>query len=206
MAVQKPAPTSTPGLLATQQTGGAVPAPAVPQTATDVTAMRIKIEDLRTQLQDFAERRNSVASQLRRADVEARPGYQDRLANLDANINLLQNQITQATLAISQAPAGAVVAGSAAPAAAMVASRVAASAVPIVFVLAIVAVTVMVGRMFSRRRYARPALAADPETKQQLERLQQAVDTIAVEVERISEGQRFVTKVLAERDQAVLPR
>ncbi|MEO7085751.1 MAG: hypothetical protein ABI442_18980 [Gemmatimonadaceae bacterium] len=32
-----------------------------------------------------------------------------------------------------------------------------------------------------------------------LDRLENAVDSIAVEVERISEGQRFVTKVLAER-------
>jgi hypothetical protein len=32
-----------------------------------------------------------------------------------------------------------------------------------------------------------------------LERIEQAVDTIAIEVERISEGQRFVTKVLVQR-------
>jgi hypothetical protein len=32
-----------------------------------------------------------------------------------------------------------------------------------------------------------------------LDRLEQAVDAIAIEIERISEGQRFVTKVLAER-------
>ena len=32
-----------------------------------------------------------------------------------------------------------------------------------------------------------------------LDRLEQAVDAIAIEVERISEGQRFMTKVLTER-------
>jgi hypothetical protein len=32
-----------------------------------------------------------------------------------------------------------------------------------------------------------------------LERIEQAVDTIAIEVERISEGQRFVTRLMAER-------
>ena len=31
------------------------------------------------------------------------------------------------------------------------------------------------------------------------DRLEQAVDAIAIEVERVSEGQRFVTKVLTER-------
>jgi hypothetical protein len=45
--------------------------------------------------------------------------------------------------------------------------------------------------------------AAQPQTSladsQRLERLEQAMDAIAIEIERISEGQRFVTKVLAER-------
>lgn len=35
-----------------------------------------------------------------------------------------------------------------------------------------------------------------------LERMEQALDSIAIEVERISEGQRFTTKLLAERNNA----
>lgn len=39
-----------------------------------------------------------------------------------------------------------------------------------------------------------------------LERMEQAIDSIAVEVERISEGQRFTTKLLSEvRDAPALP-
>jgi hypothetical protein len=34
-------------------------------------------------------------------------------------------------------------------------------------------------------------------------RIEQAVDAIAMEVERIGEGQRFTTKLLAERGDAV---
>jgi hypothetical protein len=34
---------------------------------------------------------------------------------------------------------------------------------------------------------------------QRLERVEQAVEAIAIEVERISEGQRFVTKLLSDR-------
>jgi len=37
------------------------------------------------------------------------------------------------------------------------------------------------------------------EIAQRLARLEQAVDATAVEVERISEGQRFTTKLLADR-------
>ena len=34
---------------------------------------------------------------------------------------------------------------------------------------------------------------------QRLERIEQAVDAIAIQMERVSEGQRFTTKLLAER-------
>lgn len=36
-----------------------------------------------------------------------------------------------------------------------------------------------------------------------LDRIEQAMDAIAIEVERVSEGQRFVTKILAERPQSM---
>jgi hypothetical protein len=45
-----------------------------------------------------------------------------------------------------------------------------------------------------------------PELMGRLERMEMAIDSIAVEVERISEGQRFTTKLLSERQQSqVLP-
>ncbi|SRR5258706_16210927 len=42
----------------------------------------------------------------------------------------------------------------------------------------------------------RPQIPA--EVADRLERIEQAVDAIAVEIERISEGQRFTTKLLSE--------
>lgn len=42
------------------------------------------------------------------------------------------------------------------------------------------------------------------EVMNRLERIEQAVDAIAVEVERISEGQRFTTKLLSEVKTGVL--
>lgn len=36
-------------------------------------------------------------------------------------------------------------------------------------------------------------------TEARLERIEQAVDSIAIEIERISENQRFTTKLLSER-------
>ena len=44
----------------------------------------------------------------------------------------------------------------------------------------------------------RPAIPAEMSAR--LERMEQSIDAIAVEIERISEGQRFTTKLLAERN------
>ena len=54
------------------------------------------------------------------------------------------------------------------------------------------------------KRRSKPALGADASVRlddiaNRLHRLDAAIDTIAVEVERISEAQRFTAKVLAER-------
>jgi len=48
----------------------------------------------------------------------------------------------------------------------------------------------------------RPQIPA--EVANRLERIEQAVDAIAVEIERISEGQRFTTKLLSEVRTGVL--
>src|SRR2546423_1439046 len=52
----------------------------------------------------------------------------------------------------------------------------------------------------ARRMDKRGAVApgADADTRNRLERIEQAIDAIAVEVERISEGQRFTTKVISD--------
>ncbi len=51
-------------------------------------------------------------------------------------------------------------------------------------------------RMKSVERRSR---LSDPAVEDRLYRIEQAVDAIAVEVERMSESQRFTTKLLAER-------
>lgn len=64
---------------------------------------------------------------------------------------------------------------------------------------AIIAIGYPLARAFGRRMDRKgAALAQDPDTRVRLERIEQAVDAIALEVERISEGQRFTSKVLAD--------
>ena len=61
-------------------------------------------------------------------------------------------------------------------------------------------------RAFARRIEGRGAAPSQlsPDVTARLERIERAVESVAVEVERISEGQRFVTKVLSDRGE--LPR
>jgi len=77
--------------------------------------------------------------------------------------------------------------------------------VPIVLFITVsaTAIGVPIAKAFARRLDREPRLPALPnEVSGRLERMEQALDTIAVEVERISEAQRFTTKLLAERNNA----
>jgi len=66
--------------------------------------------------------------------------------------------------------------------------------------IAVIVVGLPVARAWARRSDHRAAVPQVPaEIAQRLERMEQAIDSIAVEVERISEGQRFTTNLLAER-------
>jgi hypothetical protein len=58
------------------------------------------------------------------------------------------------------------------------------------------------------RRWEREPLQATvpPDVAARLERIEQAVDAVAIEVERISEGQRFTTKLLSDRAGEAVPQ
>ena len=70
------------------------------------------------------------------------------------------------------------------------------------------AVLFPIARALGRRIEGKPQVAHIPAgTDARLDRIEHAVEAIAVEVERISEGQRFTTKLLAERSAAeIAPR
>jgi heme exporter protein D len=60
-------------------------------------------------------------------------------------------------------------------------------------------ISMAVARMVSSRR--KKALGDDVVTRleERLERMEQAIDAMATEVERVAEGQRFTSRLLAER-------
>jgi hypothetical protein len=73
--------------------------------------------------------------------------------------------------------------------------------VPIVLfvMIPITAIGVPIARAYARRLDRGSNRGASPEVERRLERMEQAIDAIAVEVERIAEGQRFTTKLLTGR-------
>ena len=79
--------------------------------------------------------------------------------------------------------------------------------VPIAFFLTVVALVLGIPLVRAKiRREERQALpGGDARTDDRLARIEAAVDAIAIEVERISEGQRFTTKLLSERSALPLP-
>lgn len=71
----------------------------------------------------------------------------------------------------------------------------------IAFTIALAAIIILypLARAFGRRIDRAPSTKLPAEVQTQLAQLNQAVEAIAVEVERISEGQRFTTKLLSEQ-------
>lgn len=64
-------------------------------------------------------------------------------------------------------------------------------------------ITVLLVRALHPKRLAGSSQPPPDSQLAQLEQLQQSVDAIAVEVERIAEAQRFSAKLLAERNESL---
>lgn len=75
--------------------------------------------------------------------------------------------------------------------------------IPIILfiMLGLTAIFYPITRAIGRRMERKPMTSVPPEVTGRLERIEQAVDAIAIEVERISEGQRFTTQLLSETKQ-----
>ena len=76
--------------------------------------------------------------------------------------------------------------------------------ISIAFFITVAAIIILLplARAIARKMDRRSVQQVSPEVSTQLEHLNRAVDAIAVEVERISEGQRFTTRLLTEQREA----
>lgn len=177
---------------------------SAPRSARDIDALQSRRDELSRQLTSVDGRRSKLMSQLKSTgDPTAVKGLQDRLALLDARELQLESDLATIGVQLSSASAGLIASTSAAPVFAGLGAgqTLALSIVFTVFVLGPLAVG------FARTLFKRSTSPALPpavfnEAAQRLERVEAAVETIALEIERISEGQRFVTKLLSENQPA----
>jgi hypothetical protein len=144
-------------------------------------------------------------SQLRSTgDPTAVKGLQDRLALLDSRQLQLESDLARIGQQLSSASAGLIATSSSGGPVFAGLSGGQTLALSIVFTIFVLGPLAIGFAKTLFRRSNKPALppAVFNEAAQRLERVEAAVETIALEIERISEGQRFVTKLLSENQPA----
>src|SRR3954465_1641621 len=178
---------------------GATTTLPAPRTARDIAALKSRREELSNQLQSVDSRRSKLIGQLKQTgDPTAIKGLEARLAQLDARQLQLEADIQQTGQQLTSPSAGLLASAGVAQTFGGLSSGqvMGLSVLSIIFILSPLAVGL--GRaIFKRSTRAGPPPAVFAETAQRLERLEASVDAIAVEIERVSEGQRFVTKLLS---------
>lgn len=195
---QAAAPSPRPSVIVTDGSGGPTFSISAPMSSREFAALKARRSELSNQLESVDERRSSLLRQLNQThDEVAIKGLNDRLALLDKRQLQLESDLATTGQQLSSVPAGLTSTGDPVFTGLGSGQIVAISVVGMIFVLAPLAFGLMKSLL---KRASRPGVppAALTETAQRLERLESAVDTIAVEIERISEGQRFVTKLLSE--------
>lgn len=176
----------------------------MPRTAADIDALKARRDELSNQLQSVDSRRSKLINQLKQtADATATQGLEARLALLDARQLQLESDIQLTGEQLTSPSAGVIASTAAPPVFAGLRSKdlMTLSVLSIVLVFFPLAVGAARAALKKANRPGPPA-AAFMETAQRLEHLEASVDAIAIEIERISEGQRFVTKLLSESQPA----
>ncbi|MGQ0647343.1 MAG: hypothetical protein ACT4P7_07205 [Gemmatimonadaceae bacterium] len=199
--------TSLPQAVATPQAIAVPPPPppapsaqivVPPMTRREIQQLQERRSELSSQLSSAEGRRERLAEELAKApDAALRAGIEERIKLLDQRILQIETDIASTGRILAMNPRVATTSGTSAPSGFDLRPQV---VVPLagmfsLFVLAPLAFA-MARRIW---RGSPPAVIhRDPESDSRLERIEQAVDAIAIEIERISEAQRFQNKLLGE--------
>ena len=157
--------------------------------------------ELREQLDQLKDERSDLVGELQAPEVAeaAKSGLQARIGTLDAQIIEVDKALatTNAEVARAAAVPGAVVEQPPPPD-----EFIDEDAVAVLAFLFFFLIIFPIGVAYTRRLWKRGSTAVmtlPGEMQERMTRLEQSVDSIAVEVERIGEGQRFMTRVLTEQ-------
>ncbi len=196
---------------ATPPTVGNTPAPTpTPQTAPAgaaevFQAQRARRRILGDQLQDLENKRSELVQTIQGQSVSttARAGVEKRISEIDQRIADIDKQIAAADLEVAKAAA--------LPGATREPPRPPRQGPPeeayALGALFVVVVFLPLSIAWARRIWRRSATVTVKLTNELSDRMammEKAVDTVAIEVERIGEGQRFVTQILTDSGQKAL--
>ena len=169
-------------------------------SAQEVSALRARRKMLSDQLESADGRRKELSQLARNATGADKAGLEQRIGVLDARLARLETDIDETGRLLSSAPA------------ALVSSRGSPDftrgrdtmdrAIPIVGMLSVFVlfpIAMSIARNIWRRGSLPRSATPDRESAQRLERMEQTMEAIAIEIERVSEGQRFVTRLLGEQ-------
>lgn len=205
---QAPAPAAPATGPAVPGVAGQAPPPAGATPAVAAfEALRVHEDGLVSALAGLQSQRDVLQTQMRHEPRAVRDAEAPQVAQVNLQIAQVQGELaaTRAQIAMHQgvqpgAPQARIIIPPYARGNAMNSGEV--TAIVIVFTLAVL-MPLSIG-ILRRLWRVTPKDTSRDVISPRLDRFEHAIDAIAVEVERISEGQRFVTKVLAERP-AVAP-
>jgi hypothetical protein len=172
-----------------------------PMTAQEVQALQARRRVLSDQLNSADGRRKELSRLVKNATGADKAGLEQRIGVLDARLARLENDIDETGKLLASAPAALT---SDAPTFAFGPSspNKMEDVIPIVAILSVFVlfpIALALARNIWRRGSLPKAAGPDRESAQRLERMEQAMDAIAIEIERVSEGQRFVTRLLSDQ-------
>lgn len=175
-----------------------------PKTAADLAALRERRDLLSNQLSSATNRRAAVVRDLQRSpEGIARKGLEDRIQVLDQRIAQLERDIQVNSNLIANAPLSLGAETSASDNPTLRPGQLSAGQITGISIVGTITVgmplAIAIGRTMFRRLGAPKPAPQILESAQRLERMEQAIDAMSVEVERISEGQRFVTQLMAQK-------
>ena len=181
------------------------PAPIIaPVPGADLAALQAQLGQLQVQLAGLRGQWDGLKEQLDQMlrNNPARPRVQQEWADVGIQKAKVEGEIRSLEARIAQKEGRPVLAPVATPTIPVIprvfiAPALAIPAVSVVTLVLMLPLSVAFAKRIMRR--APRAAPVPPELTMRLDRIEQAVDTIAIEVERISEGQRFVTKIMADR-------
>ena len=194
-----------------QAPGAAVPAapvlaPVAQTEATDLPALQSQLGELRVQLQGLQAQWGGLKSQLDAMlrNNPARPRVQQQWADVGVQMAQVQGDVARLEARIAQKqglPLGTTTTAPASPPPRSPNPNVVVPAVTaLLIVLAFPISLAWARRIFRGRPQSAPT---SPDQTMRLDRIEIAIEAVAIEVERVAEGQRFVTRILAERPQRV---